>query len=364
MTQGEWVAPGRVNIIGEHTDYNNGYALPIALPYVVHCRASSRPDTTIRLASQQHPGERVELDLADLAESPITGWARYALGVLDQFRRRGDTLGGLDLTIDGKVPVGAGLSSSAALECAVAVAVRDIAGIAIANEEIVALASAAENEYVGAPTGLLDQSASVLCVEGHALFLDFADGSTTQVPFDPAGAGLELLVIDTNTPHDLTGGEYGERRAQCNAAATALGVDSLRAITDVGALAHLDPILLRRARHIVSENLRVLEVVQILRSGNELRELGRVLSAGHASLRDDFEVSTIQLDTAVEVAVSSGAYGARMVGGGFGGSVIALVDAQRRAGIADAVAASFAASGFAEPRMFVALPSQGARRVN
>lgn len=367
VREGVWAAPGRVNIIGEHTDYNNGYVLPIALPYVVACRAAVRDDDVVTVSSRQRDGEFVTATPAVLAARDVTEWARYPLGVVHEYRRRGYAVGGVDLALDGAVPVGAGLSSSAAVECAVAIALRDLftsGPSQVSDTELIDIARAAENDYVGAPTGILDQSASVLCTAGHALFLDVLTGERAQVPFDLAAAGLELLVVDTNTPHALIDGGYARRREQCERAAAALGVDSLREITDVSKLDALaDPVLWHRARHVVSENARVLAVVDALRDGADPRTIGPILTAGHASLADDFGVSTAQLDTAVRVACEAGAYGARMVGGGFGGSVIALTDADRTAAVGEAVAARFAAEGFRPPRTFVAVPSAGARRV-
>ncbi|MBO0855073.1 MAG: galactokinase [Nocardia sp.] len=360
---GVWVAPGRVNIIGEHTDYNDGYALPIALPQVVTCRAEITTDAAVRVDSAQHPGATVIESLANLATSAVTGWARYPLGVVHEYLRRGHDLPGLVLHIDGAVPVGAGLSSSAALECAVALAIRDLFEIGLDTAELIDIGRSAENSYVGAATGTLDQSASLLCSAGHALFIDFADGTTAQVRFDLAAAGLELLVADTRTPHRLADGSYARRRRECEKAAAELGVGSLRAITDPAATERLtDPVLRRRARHVVSENARVLAVVESLRAGHDPRVIGPVLTAAQLSLRDDFEVSTTELDAAVDAANAAGAYGARMVGGGFGGSIIALTDAARTAAVADAIRERFRESDFAQPRFFVALPSAGARR--
>lgn len=361
---GKWVAPGRVNIIGEHTDYNNGYVLPVALPHVVTCTAAKRSDGVVRVASRQQDRQWVGVPTAELATADVTGWARYPLGVVHEFCLRGHHLPGVDLLLDGTVPVGAGLSSSAAVECSVAIALRDLFAPKVSVDELIDIARAAENDYVGAPTGVLDQSAAILCTAGHALFLDVATGEHTQVPFDLRAADLELLVVDTNTPHALVDGEYAQRRAQCEAAATMLGVASLRDVADPDALAALtDPTLLRRARHVVTENARVLEVVDTLRSGSDPRAIGPVLTAGHASLRDDFEVSTVQSDAAVAAALAGGAYGARMVGGGFGGSIIALTDRARTEQVAAAVAARFCAKGFLAPRTFVATPSAGAHRV-
>lgn len=358
MTEsGKWAAPGRLNIIGEHTDYNDGYALPIALPQVVTCEATIRSDDVVRVESRQYPGDIISVRLSDLSTNPIPGWSRYPLGVVHELQ----LATGLDLRIDSDVPVGAGLSSSAAVTCAVAIAVRDLAFPDLTDDDLIAVTSAAENDYVGAPTGTLDQSASLLCAAGHALFIDFGSATRAQVPFDLAASGLAVLVVDTNTPHALADGEYAARRAQCHSAAKTLGVDSLR---DAWSVEQLDDDLLRRrARHVVTENARVLDVVDTLRSGRDVRMIGPALTASHASLRDDFEVTTPQLDLAVDIALATGAYGARMVGGGFGGSVIALVDTSSADAVAGAITRDFALAGFQTPRTFVATPSAGARRL-
>ncbi|WP_406275629.1 galactokinase [Nocardia sp. NBC_00881] len=365
MTSGVWAAPGRVNIIGEHTDYNNGYALPIAVPQVVTCTAVATGDGRARVSSRQHPGESVNAPITGLAEADVSGWARYPLGVVHEYLRRGHAVAGVTLELDGAVPVGAGLSSSAAVECAVAIALRDLFALPVADTDLIDIGRAAENTYVGAATGTLDQSASVLCTAGHALFLDFAKGEHTQIPFDLAAAGLQLLVVDTNTPHQLVDGEYGKRRTECQEAAAALGVRALREVTDVAETDRIgDPVLRRRARHVVAENARVLAVLHTLRGRHDPREIGSILTAGHASLRDDFEISTPQLDAAVDTALAAGAYGARMVGGGFGGSIIALADAEHTRHIAAAIATRFHTEDFAAPRTLVAVPSAGARRIS
>ena len=298
---GSWAAPGRVNIIGEHTDYNDGFVLPIALPHVSTCWARPNDDGVVRVASVQRPGEVVAVEFGALADNEVAGWSRYPLGVVNEFRRREFPVGALDLLLDGAVPVGAGLSSSAAIECSVAVALRDLFGLDVTDDELISITAAAENDYVGAPTGTLDQSASILCIAGCALFLDIKTGERTQVPFDLAAAGLDLLVVDTNTPHQLVAGEYAARRRQCEEAAAMLGVPSLREVPDIDAVDALDGVHRKRARHVVSENARVLEVVDLLRSDQDPRSIGPNLTRSHVSLRDDFEVSTIQLDTAVGV---------------------------------------------------------------
>jgi galactokinase len=276
---------------------------------------------------------------------------------------------GLSIVVDGDVPSGAGLSSSAALECAVALALRDLFALDLGPADLVDVARRAENDFVGAPTGILDQSASLLCTTGHALFLDTRDRSSEQVPFDLAGSALALLVIDSGTTHDHAEGGYGDRRRECEAAADRLGVSLLREVDDVGRLdALLDgtaegEVRHRRARHVVTEDARVLEVVATLRAAADPRAIGPVLTAGHASLRDDFEVSVPLLDACVDAALAAGAHGARMVGGGFGGSAIALVDVDAVDEVTAAVDERFAAEGQSAPRTFVTVPSAGARRL-
>jgi galactokinase len=361
--EGVWAAPGRVNVIGEHTDYNGGHVLPVALPHTTRAAVARRDDGRLLLVSAQHPGADADVAVADLAPGTPGGWAGYPAGVVEQVRT--SVPGGLSLLVDGDVPAGAGLSSSAALECAVALAVSDLLGLGLGPDELVDVARRAENDFVGAPTGILDQSASVLCTAGHALHLDTRDRSSEQVPLDLAAAGLALLVVDSGTTHDHAESGYGERRRQCEEAARRLGVDLLCEVRDVAGLAPLDDgtdegaVLLRRARHVVTEDARVAEVVALLRGGADPREIGPVLTAGHASLRDDFEVSVPALDAVVEAALAAGAYGARMVGGGFGGSAVALVDAAAVDAVGTAVAERAGA-----PRSYVVVPAAGARRLS
>ena len=365
--EGVWAAPGRVNVIGEHTDYNDGFVLPVALPHTTRAAVARRDDGLVVLVSAQHPGDRVEVPVAELAPGSPGGWAGYPAGVVDALRDR--VPGGVSVLVDGDVPAGMGLSSSAALSCSVALALRDLTAPDLATADLVDVARRAENDFVGAPTGILDQSASLLCTAGHALFLDTRDRSTEQVPLDLRAAGLELLVVDTGTTHDHATGGYGDRRRECELAAERLGVRALRDVPDVAALAPLDAgtpgggVLLRRARHIVTENARVLEVVAILRGGQGPAAIGPVLTAGHASLRDDFEISTVELDTAVDTALEVGAAGARMVGGGFGGSAVVLVDTELTATVAQAITDRFAQRGFSLPRAFAVVPSPGAQRL-
>jgi galactokinase len=360
--EGVWAAPGRVNVIGEHTDYNDGFVLPVALPHTTRAAVARRTDARVAFASLQGDGAIVELDLGELVPGRPDGWAGYPAGVVDGLRER--LAGGVSVLVDTDVPVGAGLSSSAALTCSVALALSDLVAPELARTDLVELARRSENDFVGAPTGILDQSASLLCTVGHALFLDTRERRTEQVPLDLAAAGLELLVVDTGTSHTHADGGYGDRRRECEEAAARLGVPALRDIADVDRLVGLeDDVLLRRARHIVTENARVLEVVRILRGDADPRAIGPVLTEGHASLRDDFQISTDELDACVDAALAAGAHGARMVGGGFGGSAVVLVDRDRAGTVADAVRDEFGRRGFSAPRTFDVIPSAGARRL-
>ena len=311
----------------------------------------------------QHPDEPVRVALSELTPGTPSGWAAYPAGVVHQLRAAGHALGTLSVLVDGQVPVGAGLSSSAALECSVALAVRDLFALPYTDEDLVDITRGAENDFVGAPTGMMDQYASLLCEEGHALFLDTRDRRTVQVPFDLAASGLALLVCDTGTPHSLGDGQYGNRRQECADAASALGVPALRDIDDVSALDGLEETLRRRARHVVTENARVLATLRVLQSGADPRAIGEILTAGHRSLRDDFEISTAALDTCVDSALRAGAYGARLVGGGFGGSAIVLVDEAAEGSVLAAIETEMQNSGFDPPRSFRALPAAGAHRV-
>lgn len=363
---GRWWAPGRVNLIGEHTDYNDGFVLPMAIGYGTAAAARVRADGLLRVHSVQQDAT-VELPLTDIAPGMPDGWAAYVAGVAWALRDRGCDIPGLDLLVDGDVPVGSGLSSSAALECAVAVAWNDLAGLRLPRDDLAAAARSAENDVVGAPTGVMDQMASLHGEVGHLVFLDTRSLAVEHVPFDLAASGLALLVIDSNAPHALVDGEYAERHRSCETAAERLGVRALRDVTpdDLDdALARLDDDLLRRrVRHIVTENARVLDVVAALRSGRDPRAIGPILTASHASMRDDFEITVPQVDTAVSAALAAGAHGARMTGGGFGGCVLALVDDDRTDAVASAVHAAYAAAGFDPPSAFIAYACAGARRL-
>jgi galactokinase len=318
-----------------------------------------RPDRRLHAVSEQDQ-ERFEAELADLRPGSVQGWAAYVAGVLWALGEEGHDVPGLDVSIDSTVPIGAGLSSSAALECSVALAVNDLGGLGVDRPALAAVAQRAENDFAGVPTGGMDQRASLLCTEGHALLLDCRDDSTEQVPFDPGADGLTLLVVDTRAHHALGDGQYGRRREECARACAALGIASLRE-ADPDAVERLDdPLLRRRARHVVTENARVLEVAALLRAGR-LAEVGEVFTRSHASMRDDYEISAPELDVAVEAAVGAGALGARMTGGGFGGSAIAL--AADPAEVEAAVTDAFERHGFDAPEVFAVVPGGGARRV-
>ncbi|MFI1764301.1 galactokinase [Streptomyces sp. NPDC020800] len=364
--EGVWAAPGRVNLIGEHTDYNDGFVMPFALPHRATAAVSRRTDGILRLHSADIEGPVVELPLDALAPQSDENWTAYPAGVVWALREAGHPVTGADVHLASTVPTGAGLSSSAALEVVIALALNDLHDLGLQRWQLARLCQRAENVYVGAPTGIMDQTASACCEEGHALFLDTRDLSQQQIPFDLAAEGLRLLVVDTQVKHAHSGGEYGKRRAGCEKGAALLGVDALRdiAYADLGAaLARLgdEEEVVRLVRHVVTEDQRVERVVDLLRAG-ETRAIGPVLTEGHASLRDDFRISCPELDLVVDTALANGALGARMTGGGFGGSAIVLSEATDVDTLTKAVEESFAAAGFTAPRVFEAVPSAGARR--
>ncbi|MBO4256687.1 galactokinase [Streptomyces griseorubiginosus] len=366
--EGVWSAPGRVNLIGEHTDYNDGFVMPFALPHVATAAVSRRTDGVLRLHSKDVEGGVVQLRLDDLAPGSDRNWTAYPAGVVWALREAGHAVTGADVHLASTVPSGAGLSSSAALEVVIALALNDLYELGLQRWQLARLCQRAENVYVGAPTGIMDQTASACCEEGHALFLDTRDLSQQQIPFDLAAEGMRLLVVDTQVKHAHSEGEYGKRRAGCERGAALLGVDALRDIpyADLDeALARLgdDEEAVRLVRHVVTEDGRVEQTVALLRSG-ETRAIGPVLVAGHASLRDDFRISCPELDLVVDTALAAGALGARMTGGGFGGSAIVLAEAADVDTITKAVEEAFASGGYTAPRVFEAVPSAGARRLS
>lgn len=366
---GVFSAPGRVNIIGEHVDYQAGLCLPMAISHRCFVAAARTDSDTLRIRSAQ-VNEVFEGTARGLTPGSANGWVAYVAGVMWALGSffKADAVRGMDIFVDGHVPLGAGLSSSASLECAAAEAIESLFSLGTSEHERIRASITAETEFAGAATGGLDQSASILCREGGALLLDCIDFSTELVPWDLAGQGLALLIIDTRASHSLVGGEYGERRAQAEEAARLLGVETLRHLPfDQADRVHDidDPTVRARARHVVSEIERVRRFAALLESGS-IRDntlgLGLLMNASHDSLRDDFEVTVPELDVAVDAARAAGAHGARMTGGGFGGSAIALVEETDVEQVAQAVHDAFRSNSFTEPAFFIATPSAGAGR--
>jgi galactokinase len=363
---GVWFAPGRANLMGEHTDYNEGFVLPFALGQGIVAAAARRADRRLVLSSAQEPGSVVEVVLDGLQPGKVPGWAAYPAGVAWALAAAGYEVPGACIAFDSDVPAGAGLSSSAALECATALALTELAGTAVGRRELAAIARRAENEFVGVPSGIMDQSASLLGQRGYALLLDCLSLDSSQVPFDPAAARSRVLLINTRARHKLAAGKYGLRRAECDEAARLLGVPSLRYVTDLRDLDQLtDPVLRRRARHVLTDNQRVLEAVGWLASpsGDAYPQIGRLLTQAHWSLRHDFEVSWPEADVAADAALAAGALGGRMIGGGFGGSVLALTGSELAEKVRAAVADAFARRSWTAPEFAEAAPSDGARRL-
>lgn len=363
---GLWSAPGRVNLIGEHTDYNEGFVLPFAIDRRTLVALGVRDDRRVRVAST-FADELAEIDLDALAPESLDGWSAYPLGVAWALGEHGADLSavpGVDLFIDSDVPVGAGLSSSAAIESAVAMALNDSWRLGLDRPTLARVGQRAENVAVGAPTGIMDQSASLLGAADHAVFLDCRSLVSELVPLGLAEAGLAILVIDTGVKHAHATGGYGERRAACERGAAALGASSLRDLTvdDLPrARQLLDDVTFRRVRHVITENQRVLDTVEVLRESGAAA-IGGLLDASHRSMRDDFEISVPELDLAVETAVAAGAIGARMTGGGFGGSAIALVRVDDLSRIQVAVDNAFGEHAYGQPDTFVVTASDGATR--
>ncbi|MEO8095108.1 MAG: galactokinase [Pseudolysinimonas sp.] len=375
---GIWSAPGRVNLIGEHTDYNEGFVLPFAIDRRTLVAAGPRDDAILRVSSTFAGEDELYLEVAlaeldqlqplaeELGESPLE-WAAYPVGVAWALSRFGADLAavpGLDLMFDSNVPIGAGLSSSAAIECAVAVALDDLWRLGLSRPELAQAGRVAENEFVGAPTGIMDQSASLLGTADHAVLLDCRSLDTESVALGFAEAALAIVVIDTGVKHEHSSSGYGERRASCEKAALLMGVQALRDLT-VDDLDRAEDKLsnetFRRLRHVVTENQRVLDAVAALRA-NDHAALGELLDASHRSMRDDFEISTPELDLAVELARENGALGARMTGGGFGGAAIALVPLGDVSRVQVAVDTGFAENGYGAPEVFTVTASDGAAR--
>ena len=364
---GVWRAPGRVNLIGEHTDYNDGFVFPFAIDRSTVVALAPREDRTLQITTA-HTDDIVRIALDEVTPDAVSGWSAYPLGVvwaLGQFGADLAAVTGFDAHIDSDVPIGAGLSSSAAIECAVAVALTEVWELGLDRETLARVGQLAENKAVGAPTGIMDQSASLLGRADAAVFLDCRSLDAEVIPLGFEAAGLVLLVINTHVSHAHATGGYADRRASCERGAREMAVPSLRDL-DVDDLDRaagvLDEVTFRRIRHILTENRRVLDTVRTLRlEGPEA--IGDLLTASHASMRDDFEISVPELDVAVDTALAAGAIGARMTGGGFGGAAIALVRVADLAAVSDAVLAAFAHNGFETPDLFTVTAADGASRV-
>ncbi len=373
---GVWASPGRVNLIGDHIDYNAGPCLPIALPHRTYVALSPRSDEVTRIITDMDGGQRWEGTLADISPGGVEGWVAYCAGPAWGLRRTGIRLSGFDAAVVSCVPVGAGLSSSAAVECAMALALTEVFDHPVGESDktrahLAECCVAAENEIAGAPTGGLDQAASLRSRDGHALLLDTSDGSARHIALPLTEHQLCVLVIDTRASHSLGDGQYGARRSSCEQAATILGLRTLReaadAITTREELDALlsclpDDLLQRRVRHVVTEIWRVSEFTAALEAG-DMNRVGRVMTGSHASLRDDFEVSVAELDTAVESALQAGALGARMTGGGFGGSVVALVDDAKIDTVAAKANKQARARGLPRPRIHLVTAGASGRRL-
>lgn len=357
---GVWSAPGRANLIGEHTDYNNGFVFPFGIDLRTYVALSPREDGRCRVASALSD-QIFEWEISEIKPTGMD-WALYPLGVAWAMREKAKT--GFDAFFVSDVPVGAGLSSSAAIECSIGTALNEIWNAGYTKQQIALLGQKAENEVVGAPTGIMDQTASMLAQSDAAVLIDCKSLETELVPLGLADKGLVVAVMDTRVSHRHSDGGYRSRREACEKGASIMGVESLRELSvDDLSLAeqNLDDVTFRRCRHVITENQRVLEAVSALKSGN-MPKLGQLLLESHASMRDDFEISIEELDTAVGVAMSVGAIGSRMTGGGFGGAAIAVIEESKLEALSNQCKKVFAEKGYAEPNIFSVSPSEGARK--
>ena len=358
-------APGRVNLIGEHTDYNGGNVLPMAIDLGTTCAVSRRADGRFGLHSHQVNGPIATIDPATFDRTAANGWLGYVVGALAIAEARGWFTGGVDLSIDADLPLGAGLSSSASLECAVLCAVIALGEADVAPMEVALAAQQVEHEYAHVPCGIMDQAASMLAQPGSALLLDSATLESRAIPLHLDRLGLQVLLIDTNVRHDLADGAYADRRAACERAAAALGVTHLAEIPlrEISRIDALPEVEARRARHVITEQARVADAVQAF-AESDAPALGRAFAGSHTSLSRDYEVSCPELDIAVSAAVVGGAAAARMTGGGFGGNVVTLCRPDAVARVQDSVRQALTRDGLAAPTFRIVSPAGGARRID
>lgn len=355
----QWIAPGRVNLIGDHLDYNGGPVLPMAIDRRLLLKARRGADDTVRVWTTLGSNQHTEFS-ATAAPGDVTGWAAYVAGVFWALRDAGHQVHGADLVLDGDLPSGSGLSSSAAVEAVVGTALNDLYELGLSRIDLARACERAENEFVGVPCGLMDQLAVFHGEVGKAMFITMTNEPPTidLIDADWTSAGLSLIVIDTTTRHRLSDGQYAQRRAECHQAAAVLGLEQLASAGPDAIFKLDDDVLKARTRHVITETARVRGAVRAMGSGN-WKQFGSMMTASHESLRDDFAASRIELDVAVEAALEAGALGARMTGGGFGGSVIALIDTTLRAQLAEKVSARFAFHQFAAPSYFEAKTADG-----
>lgn len=356
---GVWSAPGRANLIGEHTDYNEGFVLPFGIDKRTYVALSPREDAICRVSSDID-GKTYETDLTTIPTD--MDWALYPLGVAWVMREWAK--GGFDAFFVSDVPVGSGLSSSAAIECAIGIALNEIWDAGRTKQEIALLGQKAENQVVGAPTGMMDQTASMLAEADSAVFLDCQSLEAKSIPLNLEPRNLVVAVMDTQVAHRHSDGGYRVRRESCERGAKTMGVSSLRGLSveDLPrAQSELSDVDFRRVRHIVTENQRVLDSIRALAAG-DMKQFGELLLASHDSMAHDFEISIEELDLAVEVAMRTGAVGSRMTGGGFGGAAIAVIDKGLLPALEENCKSAFAAKGYGEPKVFAVVPSEGARK--
>jgi len=361
-----WIvaAPGRVNVIGEHTDYNDGFVLPMAIEFYTVMAADLPSSSSSVSVFDTLFKETTEIDVSKPVSKGEPKWSNYIRGVIAGFQRRGEKIPALDVLLHSTVPLGGGLSSSAALEVSTATLLESVLGKKVDPVEKALLCQKAEHEFAGMPCGIMDQFISVMGRKNHLLLLDCRSRQTRLVPLDDPS--VAVLIVNTNVKHELTGSEYPTRRRQCEAAAKILGVPSLRDATATAleaAKGKMDPVVYRRARHVIGEIERTVHAAEGVRASN-WPTVGQLMYASHYSLRDDYEVSCDELDTVVEIAeaigINGGVYGCRMTGGGFGGCCVALVKADAVDTISKKIGADYKTKIGIEPTIFVSRPAAGA----